>query len=222
MSLLKKKISSSLLGKEHLFHFKNHLGSRQIFRNREMDEYLYGFDHLSNSVFDVAKMTPILQRALNFLGRIHKANKQVLFVGTNVKSRKLIKLIAQKTNQPYVQRRWIKGLLTNWENICSSIKFYPLFLRKLDLSKKNKYKLEQTFEGVSSLKSLPSAIFLIDLKVNQEVLVEAKKLNIPIIAIVDNNSNFVHEIDYPIFSNTESVLSLFFIISLVIDIFNKK
>lgn len=221
MSLLKKTISPGILEKEHLFRFKNHLGSRRTFRNREVDEYLYGFDHLSNSVFYVPKTIVVLQRALKFLSFIKKANKQVLFVGTSLKSRKLIDFIANSTDQPYVQRRWIKGLLTNWENICSSIRFYPLFFKKLDLTKKNTYKLKEMFEGIASLKSLPSAIFLIDLKTNQEVLIEAKRLNIPVIAIVDNNSKNINEIDYPIFSNAESVLSLFFIVSLVVDILKK-
>ena len=223
MSLLKntKNVSKNNLTLEHLFLFKNHLGSRSSFRNRNTDEYIFGQDNLSNTIFNIEKMLILLRRALNFISNIKKENKQILFVGTGSKSRKLTKFAGNSTNQPYVQTRWVKGLLTNWENISSSVKFYNLFLKRLDLSKKAEQKLKQTFDGIQSLNELPAAVFVIDLDYDFEVVAEAQKLNIPVIAIIDNNSKIIKKIDYPILSNTGSVLPLFLIISLVIDILKK-
>ena len=223
MSLLKntKGVSKNNLTLEHLLLFKNHLGSRSSFRNRDIDEYIFGKDTLSNTIFNVEKTLVLLRRALNFLALVKKSNKQILFVGTGVKSRKLTKFVGKSTSQPFVQTRWVKGLLTNWESISSTVKFYNLFLKRLDLSKKAEQKLKQTFEGIHSLKELPAAVFVIDLDYDFEVVAEAKKLNIPVIAIADNNCKIIDKIDYPILSNTGSVLPLFLIISLVVKTLKK-
>ena len=223
MSLLKNKksISKTNLSLEHLLLFKNHLGSRLSFRNRDLDEYVFGRDSLSNTILNVEKTFALLKRALNFLTLLNENKKQILIVGTGIKSRKLTKYLGESIDQPYVQTRWVKGLLTNWESISSSVKFYNLFLKRLDLSKKSGQKLKKTFEGIKSLKSLPSAIFIIDLDYDVEAVLEANRLNIPVIAIVDNNSKILDKIDYPILSNTGSILPLFLIISLALEALKK-
>jgi small subunit ribosomal protein S2 len=217
----KKKVNKNNLALEHLLLFKNHLGSRFSFRNPSMDEFLFGVDSTSNTIFNVEKTITLLKRALSFLSLIKKNNKQILFVGTGLKIRKLAKFAGKSTNQPYVNMRWVKGLLTNWESISSSVKFYDLFLKRLDLTKKSEQKLRQTFEGIRSLKELPAVIFIIDLEYDFEVVVEAKKLNIPVVAIVDNNCKHIDLIDYPILSNTGSILPFYLIISLVIETLKK-
>jgi small subunit ribosomal protein S2 len=223
MSILKvkKKINKNNVALEHLLLFKNHLGSRFSFRNTSVDEYIFGVDSTSNTVFNIEKTLTLLKRALNFLSLIKKENKQILFVGTGLKVRKLAKFVGKSTNEPYVNMRWVKGLLTNWESISSSVKFYDLFLKRLDLTNKSEQKLKQTFQGLRSLKELPSAIFVIDLEYDHEVVYEAKKLNIPIVAIVDNNCKFIDKIDYPILSNTGSILPFYLIMSLVIETLKK-
>ena len=219
MAILKsrKKINKNNIALEHLLLFKNHLGSRFSFRNNLMDEYTFGVDSTSNTIFNIEKTLVLLKRALNFLSSIKKENKQILFVGTGLKVRKLTKFVGKSINEPYVNMRWVKGLLTNWESLSSSIKFYDLFLKRLDLTSKSEQKLKQTFQGLRSLKELPSVIFIIDLENDFEVVSEAKKLNIPIVAIIDNNSKFINQIDYPILSNTGSILPFYLIISLVIE-----
>lgn len=221
MALLKKKISSKTLQTEHLFAFKNHLGVRSSFRSKSLDEYIHSIDSTSNTIYNVERTLVLLRRALSFLNVMKKENKQILFIGTSLKSRRLTKFIGKSTQNPYVQHRWTKGFLTNWESISTSIKFFNLFLKKLSLSKKGEYNIRQEFEGLSTLKELPSALFFIDLNVDSEIINEAKKLNIPIIAIVDNNYSSVNKIDYPIVSNTSSTLPLFLIISLVVDLLKK-
>ena len=93
---------------------------------------------------------------------------KILFIGTSLKSRRLTKFIGKSTQNPYVQHRWTKGFLTNWESISTSIKFFNLFLKKLSLSKKGEYNIRQEFEGLSTLKELPSALFFIDLNKGRE------------------------------------------------------
>jgi len=217
MSLLKKKISSGNIKTKHFYYFKNYLGNQSSFRNKKFDEFLLGFDSASGSVYNLDRTVTLLKRTLNFLKLLKKEDKQLLIVGTSLKSQKLTKLIGESTSNPYVQRRWLKGLLTNWENISSSIKFFNLFLKKLSLTKKRESKLKETFDGLKSLDSLPDALLFVDLDSNSEVIREANKLNIPIIAIIDNNYKDIEKIDYPIISNTNSPLPLFLVVSLIIN-----
>ena len=182
-----------------------------------MDEFLIGVNPNEDTVFDLDKSLILLRRSLNFLKHLHSStnSNQILFVGTSNKTKFITKYLANSLGHPYVAGRWMKGLLTNWENFSSSIKLYDLFLKKLSLSKKRKYNLKASLEGLRSLKSLPSAIVLLDLKSDNEVIVEAKRLGIPIIALVDNNNFAVDYIDYPIIVNGNSPLSTFFIGSLI-------
>lgn len=221
MSLLKKKISTGNLKTKHFFYFKNYLGSQQAFRNKRFDEYLLGIDATKNSVYDLDKTIVLLKRTLNFLTLLKKQGGLFLVVGTSLKSQRLVKHLGESTMNPYVQRRWIKGLLTNWENISSSIKFFNLFLKKLNLTKKREAKLKQTYNGLRNLTHIPEAIFFVDVDSNGEAVNEAKRLNIPIIAIVDNHYKHIDKIDYPILSNTGTTLPLFLIVSLIIDILKK-
>ena len=139
----------------------------------------------------------------------------ILFVGTRSDISGLTQNIGKKTSNPYVHIRWIRGLITNWENISTSIKFFKLYQNKLKLSKKRSSKLKNTFEGLQNLKKLPDAIFLIDPLFDNDVIHEAKRLNIPLIGIVDNNLK-TDLIDYPIIGNTNSILSLLFFTQLTI------
>ena len=221
MSILTKKITKNNLKSDYLLSFKTHLGSRSPFRNRDLDEYVFGFDTLSTTIFNLDKTLVCLKRALQFLTLLKQANKPILFVGTSLKARKITKYVALATEQPYVDRRWVKGSLTNWETISSSIKFYQLFLKKLNLTKKASSSLQQTYGGLDKLTELPAAIFIIDLDTDYLVAEEASKLNIPVISIIDNNSMLIKKVDYPILSNTSSVLPLFFIISLVLKALKK-
>jgi small subunit ribosomal protein S2 len=215
---IKKKISLGNLQNKYLFLFNTYLGSKESYRNEKMDEYILGFDNLSTSVLNIDKTRYLLKRALKFLKIISKnSNKQILFVGTGTQTKKITEFLGKVTYQPYIHHRWLKGFLTNWENISPLIKCYKLFLKKLKLSGKKEFQLKQNFQGISKLKELPSALFILDINSNYDAILEAEKLSIPIIAIVDNNTKYVEKIDYPIICNKNSPLSLFFIISLVIQ-----
>jgi len=206
---------------EQFFNYKTLIGNKLKFTKSESYEYLFGINFTGNTIFDVNKSLVLLKRALNFIKQVKKNKGTILFVGTRYDLRKVIKEIGTKTESPYINYRWSKGLLTNWENTNTSIKFYNLFLKKLDMRSKKRSKMENTFFGLTSMNSLPDAIFIFDLTADLEAFKEAKALNIPVISFVDTNvPNRV--IDYPIPANTESLLSSIFFASLIIAALKKS
>jgi small subunit ribosomal protein S2 len=207
---------------DHLFSYNSHIGATLSKRNPKVDEYLLGFDINNDTFFNLEKVIISLKRALSFLKCVSNKNEQILFIGTNNKTQGITKILGETLNQPYVSGRWVKGLLTNWENISSSIKLYDLFFKKLSLSKKKKSNLNSSLGGLKNLKTLPTAIVILDLKSDQEVVKEASRLNIPVIALLDNiNSIDIDQIDFPIIINTSFPLSLFFVSSLIIQSLKK-
>ena len=125
MSLLNKyiykKSSVSNLTVKQLVDFRTHIGTKFSFRNPLIDEYVYGLNIYKNIIFNSSISLFLLRRTLNFLDILKNNNGQVLFVGTNGDFSKLVKFAGESTGQPYVSMRWIKGLLTNWENLNVSI-----------------------------------------------------------------------------------------------------
>jgi small subunit ribosomal protein S2 len=205
---------------EQFYRYRTLIGNKLRFTNSESYEYIFGLNFIGNTIFNVNKSLVLLRRALIFIQQIKKNKGNILFVGTRFDMREIIQTIGIKTNSPYINYKWSKGLLTNWENTSSSIKFYNLFLKKLDMRAKKKNKMENTFFGLTSMTKLPDVIFIMDLNIDFEAYKEAKALNIPIIAIVDTNTP-VRNIDYPIPGNSESILSIIFFANLIISSLKK-
>jgi small subunit ribosomal protein S2 len=201
---------------EHFFNYKTLIGNKLRFTNSESYEYIFSINFTGNTILNINKSLILLKRALIFIKQIKKNKGKILFVGTRYDLRKVIEEIGNKTESPYVNYRWSKGLLTNWENTNTSIKFYNLFLKKLDMRTKKRVKMENTFFGLTSMTRLPDAIFIFDISTDFEAFTEAKSLNIPVISLVDTNIP-TRGIDYPIPSNTESLLSVIFFANLIIS-----
>jgi len=200
---------------ESFFNYKTLIGNKKVFTNSESYEYILGFNFTGNTIFNFNKSLVLLKKALSFIKQIKKNKGTILFVGTRYDLRKIVKEIANKSELPYVNYRWSKGLLTNWENTNTSIKFYNLFFKNLDTKTKKRTKMENTFFGLTSMTRLPEAIFIFDINTDLEAFKEAKTLNIPIISLVDTNVP-TRKIDYPIPANTESILSIIFFGNLII------
>ena len=192
------------------------VGHKLKFTKPEMYENVFGINFTNNLIFDLNKTIISLRRTLNFLKYLKKNEGIILFVGTRHDIKNIIKKIGIVTNSPYVNDRWLKGLLTNWENVSNSIRFYNLFFKKLDIRSKQKRKMKSIFEGLGKLNRLPDAIVLLDANTDTEALREAHRLNIPVIGITDTNSP-INKIDYPILGNTESILSIIFFANLIIS-----
>lgn len=168
-----------------------------------------------------------LERALKFVSDTVAAGGVVLFVGTKKQVRDIVKKTAEEVTMPYIHERWIGGLLTNYAVIGKMIQRHKelgekLSTGKLDhLTKKDRLsherefaRLEEVVGGISKLTKIPEAIFMIDLKREKTALAEARKLNVPIIAMCDTNTN-PEKVTYPIASNDDAVGSLTMMVELV-------
>jgi small subunit ribosomal protein S2 len=180
-------------------------------------------------IIDLKKTQVNLEKALHALRQIVSEGYEVLFVGTKVQAKEIITSEAERCNQFYVTHRWLGGMLTNFTTIKKSIKHYKN-LDKMSqdgtyekISKKErltiereKEKLHQVLCGIEEMKRLPGAIFIIDTKKENIALKEAKKMGIPVFAMVDTNSDPTL-VDFPIPANDDAAKSISLIVSKVAD-----
>jgi small subunit ribosomal protein S2 len=171
-------------------------------------------------IIDLQKTIVEIKKAYEVIRKVVLANKPVLFVGTKKQARAAIKREAEKCNQFFVNNRWLGGMLTNFTTIKKSInRLKKIEKMEVDgtfesIPKKEKLgllhekeKLEKNLGGIKNMNSLPGIIFIIDSKKEAIAVAEAKKLNIPIVAIVDTNCN-PDFIDYPIPGNDDAIRAI--------------
>ena len=185
-------------------------------------------------VIDLEKTTKKLQEAIEFLNNLAEEDKIILFVGTKKQSKELLEKIAKFFNMPYITNRWTGGMLTNFETLLLNLKrleeldkyiesedFEKLTKKQKNRFKENSQRLHQILDGVKGLKRLPDAIFIVDPAKENIALQEANKLNIPVIALCDTNSD-PSKIDYPIFANDDSQKSLSLILNAILNNLTSK
>ena len=171
-------------------------------------------------VIDLEKTLECLQRAVEKILRVRATGASVLFVGTKLTIQGAVREEASRVGMPYVTTRWLGGMLTNYQTIRKSIKKLEDIERMenegvlADLTKKEaselleqKAHLTDVFGGIRNMRSLPGAVFVADAKTEQIALAEAKRLNIPTIAIVDTNTD-PNLVDYPIPANDDAIKSV--------------
>lgn len=209
-----------------LYNAKIHFGHLRRFVSPNMFNYI----HTTNNKISIINLDLTLNAikiALNFIENIILNNGTILFVGTKRQASTAIHSYAEKINMPYVNFRWLGGTLTNYDTIKKSIlKLKELeekikndqlnHLTKKEILKENKTlkKLKLNFEGIKYMNNLPSALFIIDIRYESTAVLEAKKLNIPIIGIVDTNSD-PSNIDYIIPGNDDSIDSIKFYLEII-------
>ena len=195
-----------------------HLGHKTLRWNPKMKEYIFG-EKNSIHIIDLTQTVEFLKNAL---GQVHKTisgGGKILIVSTKKQASEQVSNLAKETGQFFVNYRWLGGMLTNWNTIQNSIKR----LKKLNeqLSKENtgftkkeilkfskeKEKLQRSLGGISEMKKTPDLIFIIDTNVESLAVAEAKKLRIPIIAILDTNSDPTG-INFPIPGNDDARRSI--------------
>ncbi|HFL8819503.1 MAG TPA: 30S ribosomal protein S2 [Candidatus Azoamicus sp. OHIO2] len=209
-----------------LFKAKIHFGHLKRFVSPNMFQYIHKTNN-NMSILNLDLTLIGLKNALNFIENIIINNGNILFVGTKRQASNLIKIYAEKINMPYVNFRWLGGSLTNYNTIKNSIsKLIQLednfkknkneYLTKKETLKATKQlaKLKLNLQGIKNMTILPSALFIIDINYETIAVLEAKKLNIPIIGIVDSNSN-PENIDYVIPGNDDSTDSIKFYLNLI-------
>ena len=203
-----------------------HFGHHTRRWNPKMEEFIFG-ERNKIHIIDLEKTVPMLYSALETIHEIAKKGGKILFVGTKRSASDIIASSAVNCGQFYVNHRWLGGMLTNWETVSKSIKRLKDLESKIEtgeinnLTKKEKLNIERSKEklelnlgGIKNMPGLPDAIFVIDINKESIAVQEAKKLNIPVIAICDTNTN-PNDIDFPIPGNDDAVRS----ISLFCDLF---
>ncbi len=195
-----------------------HLGHKTLRWNPKMKDYIFG-EKNSIHIIDLTQTVDLIKNALAQVHKIISSGGKILVVSTKKQASEQVSDLAKETNQFYVNYRWLGGMLTNWNTIQNSIKR----LKKLNeqLSKENlgftkkeilkfgkeKEKLQRSLGGISEMKKIPDLIFIIDTNIESLAVAEAKKLNIPIIAVLDTNSDPTG-IDYPIPGNDDARRSI--------------
>ena len=207
-----------------------HFGHQSHRWNPKMKPYLFGVRN-GIHIIDLQQTVPLLHNALVFLNDIASNGGKILFVGTKRQAQEPIKILAEETKQYYVVHRWPGGMLTNWETISKSIKQLTDLEDKLDdkneqiktFTKKEilnfsrkRDKLELALGGIKNMGGVPDVIVIFDTNKEKIALQEAKMLNIPIVAIIDSNSN-PDDINYPIPGNDDATRAINTFCELIAD-----
>ena len=195
-----------------------HLGHKTLRWNPKMKKYIFG-KRDSIHIIDLTQTLELTKIALEKVYEIISSNGKILFVSTKKQASEAIAEVAKETNQYFVNYRWLGGMLTNWGTISNSIK--KLKKLEIDLTSENrgftkkellkmsvkKDKLQRSLGGISEMKKIPDLVFIIDTNYESLAIQESVKLGIPIIAILDSNSN-PDGIDYPIPGNDDARRSI--------------
>ena len=191
-----------------------HLGHKTFRWNPKMSKYIFGSKN-SIHIINLVQTLELTNAALEHIHKCISSGGRILFVSTKKQAAETISELAKSTSQFYVNHRWLGGMLTNWKTISNSIKRYKKLAEELkkdnkDFTKKEilklgieRDKLERSLGGIAEMKKVPEMIFIIDTNIESLAVKEALKLNIPITAIIDTNSDPTG-IDFPIPGNDDA------------------
>ena len=191
-----------------------HFGHQTRFWNPKMAPFIFGHRNKIH-IINLEKSLPMLQEAQKFARQLAANRGTVLFVGTKRQAREIVAEEARRCGMPYVEQRWLGGMLTNFKTVKTSIKRLKDMKAQQEagldsLSKKEQLmfkreieKLERDIGGIQDMNALPDAIFVIDVGYHKIAIAEAKKLGIPLIGVVDTNHS-PEGIDYIIPGNDDS------------------
>lgn len=205
-----------------------HFGHQSRFWNPKMASYIFGARDKVH-IIDLEQTKTKLEEALNFLGGIAARRGKILFVGTKHAARESIREAAQSCGMPYVDHRWLGGMLTNYKTIRNSIKrlkeleaqfekndFGHLTKKEILVLTREKDKLDRSLGGIKKMGGLPDALFVIDIGHEHIAVEEANKLHIPIVGIVDTNCD-PDKIDYVVPGNDDAIRAIKLYLELIVD-----
>ena len=196
-----------------------HFGHRSKYWNPKMEPYIYT-THKKLHILNLEKSSEHFDSAAKYIQSLITNNGKIMFIGTKRAASDIIKKYSDLTSMPYVNNRWLGGLLTNFNTIKQSIakledlrtkyknqKIYNLSKKQAIDLKRNIERLEKNLLGVQHLTKLPDALFVVDTRYERIAIQEANKLNIPVIALVDSNNSF-EGVDYMIPANDDAMSSI--------------
>jgi small subunit ribosomal protein S2 len=196
-----------------------HFGHQTRFWNPKMEQYIFG-NRNKIHIINLEQTLPAFQEALAYLQKLASNQNKILFVGTKRAASKIVKEEAERCGMPYVSHRWLGGMLTNYKTIRGSIKRYrdleqqskdgtfdKLTKKEALMRQRQMEKLEQSIGGIKDMAGLPDALLVIDVDYESIAVAEANKLGIPVIGIVDTNSN-PDGVDFVIPGNDDAIRAI--------------
>jgi small subunit ribosomal protein S2 len=205
-----------------------HFGHQKRYWNPKMSEYIFGARN-DIHIINLEKTVPALEASLDFVSSVAAKKNKILFVGTKRSASKIIKEEASRAGMPYVDKRWLGGMLTNYKTIRQSIRrlrdleeqstdgtFAKLTKHEALTRQRMLEKLESSLGGIKDMGGLPDVILIVDVDHEKIAVTEAKTLGIPVVAIVDTNSN-PDNVDYLIPGNDDAIRSVRLFLSTFAD-----
>lgn len=196
-----------------------HFGHQARFWNPKMSPFIFG-ERDKIHIINLEKTLPRFNDALNFVGKVASKKGNVLFVGTKRAARTIVKEEADRCDMPYVNHRWLGGMLTNFNTVRKSIKrlkeletmatdgsFAKLNKKEALMLTREMEKLDRSLGGIKDMNKLPDALFVVDVGHEKIAVREAQKLGIPVIGVVDTNNN-PEGVDYVIPGNDDAMRAI--------------
>jgi small subunit ribosomal protein S2 len=193
-----------------------HFGHQTRYWSPKMRPFIFG-ERNKIHIINLEKTLPLFQEAMNFLGKLASNRGTILFVGTKRSATDVIREQAMRAESPYVNHRWLGGMLTNFKTIKTSIQrlkeieamfedgsIERLVKKEALRLSREREKLERSLSGIKDMGGLPDALFIIDVGYEDIAVAEAKKLGIPVVAIVDTNCN-PDGVDYIVPGNDDAI-----------------
>lgn len=209
-----------------------HFGHQTRYWNPKMAPYIFG-ERNKIHIVNLEQTLPMFNDAMNFVGKLASKGGKVLFVGTKRSAREAVRDAAAACKMPYVNHRWLGGMLTNFKTVKQSIRrlkelekmaedgtFHKLGKKEVLMLEREREKLERSLGGIKDMKGLPDAVFIIDVGYEKIAVQEANKLNIPVIGVVDTN-NTLQGVDYIIPGNDDAIRAIQLYVSATADAVNE-
>ena len=205
-----------------------HFGHQTRYWNPKMNKYIFGARNKIH-IINLEKTLPMFNDALQFVEKLSAGKNKILFVGTKRSAGKIVREEAARCGSPYVDHRWLGGMLTNYKTIRASIKrlreletqsqdgtFDKLTKKEALMRTRDLEKLDRSLGGIKDMGGLPDAMFVVDVDHERIAISEANKLGIPVIGIVDTNSS-PEGVDYVIPGNDDAIRAVQLYLSAMAD-----
>ncbi len=205
-----------------------HFGHQTRFWDPKMAPYIFG-ERNKIHIINLEKTLPMFKEALNFLSSVAAKQGTILFVGTKRAAHEAVREEAERAGMPYVNHRWLGGMLTNFKTVKQSIKrlkdleamssdghFDRLSKKEVLMLRREMEKLERSIGGIKDMNGMPDALFVIDVGHEKIAVAEANKLGIPVVGVVDTNTN-PSNIDYVIPGNDDAIRAIRLYLSAAAD-----
>lgn len=205
-----------------------HFGHQTRYWNPKMGKYIFGSRNKIH-IINLEKTLPLFNDALSFVEKLAAGKNKIMFVGTKRSAGRLVREEASRCGMPYVDHRWLGGMLTNYKTIRASIKrlreletqaedgtFTKLTKKEALMRTRDLEKLDRSLGGIKDMGGLPDALFVIDVDHERIAITEANKLGIPVIGIVDTNSS-PEGVDYVIPGNDDAIRAVQLYLTAVAD-----